>query len=117
MRKIAMLIAFVFTISILGCATIPIESKSEKAVSLTGGRDVVVKDFVIQKQGFWIFWGIIPVTRPKIDNIIKDQAGDHAGVQNLKITVKHSLSDYILTLLTASFIYSKTFIIEGQVYD
>ena len=116
-RMVILVTIFLLVVGTFGCATIPLESKSEKLVSMTKVREDQVKDFVIQKQAYWIFWGLIPVTRPDVDDVIENQVDDHTGVQNLKVTAKHSLPNYIITLLTLSFIHSKTFIFEGEVYD
>ena len=116
-RMVIFVTIFLLVVGTFGCATIPLESESDKLVSMTTVREDQVKDFVIQKQAYWIFWGLIPVTRPDVDGVIKDQADDHTGVQNLKVTTKHSLTNYVLTLLTLSFVHSKTFIFEGEVYD
>ena len=118
MRTIGISIIFALAMGMFGCATVPIESESEQIVSLTTVREGGgVKDFTIQKQGYWIFWGTVSITRPKIDGFVEDLAEDYTGVQNLKITVKHSLSDYLLTLLTVGLFHSKTYIFEGQVFD
>ena len=116
-RVVISVTIFLLVVGTFGCATIPLESESEKLVSMTKVREDQVRDFVIQKQAYWIFWGLVPVTRPDVDGVVKSQADGHTGVQNLKVTAKHSLPNYILTLLTLSFVHSKTFIFEGEVYD
>jgi len=113
----AAVIAFAIIVQLLGCATIPMQSKLKKPVSMTKMREDTVKAFIIHQHGYWAFWGLIPIKRPNVDKALKKMIDDHRGVQNLKITAKHSFVNYLLTVMTASFIYSKTFIIEGEVYD
>jgi len=117
MRKAEAVIALALIITVVGCATIPIESKMKKPVSMTKMKDTQVKHFVVQKQVFWAFWGLVPLRQPKIDKVIEREVADHTGVQNLKVTAKHSLANYIVTLMTISFIHSKTIVIDGEVYD
>ena len=116
-RMVIFVTIFLLVVGTFGCATIPLESKSDKLVSMTRVTEHQVRDFVIQKQAYWIFWGLIPVARPDVDGVVEDQMEDHTGVQNLRVTAKHSLTNYVLTLLTLSFVHSKTFIFEGEVYD
>ena len=116
-RILVTVIALAIIAQFLGCATIPMQSKLKKPVSMTKMQEDVVKSFIIQQHGYWAFWGVIPVKRPNVDKALKKMIDDYEGVQNLKITAKHSFVDYLITVMTVSFIHSKTFILEGEVFD
>ena len=116
-RLLAVVVAFAIIAQFLGCATIPMQSKLKKPVSMTKMHEDTVKSFIIHQHGYWAFWGVVPIKRPNVDKALKKMVADYRGIQNLKITAKHSFVNYLLTVMTASFIYSKTFIIEGEVYN
>jgi hypothetical protein len=117
MTKFVTIVAFALVIGVIGCATLPIESNLEKPVSMTEMTDLPNERFVVQKQAFWLFWGLIPVLMPEVDEVVGRVAADHAGVQNLKITTELSFINLLLLAITDGVIYSQSVIIEGEVYD
>jgi len=106
-----------FFIVFAGCATLPLESRLDKPVSMTGMSDITVKSFAVEKQAFWLFWGLTPLIVPKVDEVVGVEASSHAGVQNLKITTEYTFLDYVISWFTGGFLHSRTVTIEGEVYD
>jgi len=117
MRILVQTFALLLVMVIVGCATLPLESNLQKPVSMTKMTDDSVKDFVIQKQAFWLFWGAVPLVLPAIDEVVGSEVADHAGVQNLKITTEHTIIDLLIDALSGGFVYSQTITIQGKVYD
>jgi hypothetical protein len=117
MPKFATIVAFALVIGVIGCATLPLESRLEKPVSMTKMADSPNEHFVMHKHAFWLFEGLIPLSLPEIDEVVGRMVVNHAGVQNLKITTKFSLLDFFLSGITGGVIYSQSVIIEGEAYD
>jgi len=106
MEKLIRIFALVALLGIAGCATLPLDSARDQ-----------VKTFLVQKQAIWLFWGAIPVSVPKVDEVVGTEAASHSGVQNLKVTTEYTFINFLLGAITQGAIYSQTVTIEGQVYD
>ncbi len=117
MKTLLKTITLLAILSMVGCATLTLESDLNKPVSMTKGRGTQVKTFVIQRQAIWLFWGLIPISVPKIDDIAGAEVASHSGIQNLKIKTEYTLLNWFLGAVTQGVIYSQTITIEGQVYD
>jgi len=117
MEKLIRIFALVALLGIAGCATLPLDSALEKPVSMTDMKGDQVKTFLVQKQAIWLFWGAIPVSVPKVDEVVGTEAASHSGVQNLKVTTEYTFINFLLGAITQGAIYSQTVTIEGQVYD
>ncbi len=117
MKTLVKTITLLAMLCMLGCATLTLDSNLDKPVSMTKGRGTQVKTFVMQKQAIWLFWGLIPISVPKVDDVVGAEVSGHAGVQNLKIKTEYTLLNWFLGAVTQGVIYSQTITIEGQVYD
>ena len=118
MRKvIAAIVALTLVVVVTGCATLPMESKLEKPVSMTKTPDKQGKDFTVTTRVFWLIGGLAPLIVPELDQLIGPEVADHAGVQNLKITTQYDFIDVLINAFTGGIIYARTVTIEGQVYD
>ena len=117
MDKVLVIITLTLVIGVVGCATLPMESNLEKTVSMTQMTDAQGKTFVVHKHAFWLLGGLFPLSLPEIDEVVGSVVADHDGVQNLKITTKFTFLDFLLSGLTGGIIYSRSVIIEGEVYD
>ena len=58
--------ALALVIVVAGCATISMESKVEKPVSMTGMGSEEVREFTTQDRAIWLFWGLIPLSVPEL---------------------------------------------------
>lgn len=118
MRKsVTMAVALALVIGIFGCATIPMESNLEKPVSMTNMKGTPAQTFESESKAIWLFWGLVPLSVPTIDQVAGPEAADHAGVQNLKITTEDDALDVIVWILTNGILTMRTITIEGQTYD
>ena len=106
---------FRLIIGVAGCATIKIESKIEKPVSMTSLRGTPVRDFAVNTRAIWLFWGLIDLSVPEFDQIIGPYAADRAGIQKLEIKTQYGFLDLVVTALTDGIITMRTVKIKGQV--
>jgi len=109
----SLLILFIF----VGCATLPLDSNLQKPVSMSKVTNYQGNQFSVTKQAIWLFWGAIPISIPKVDEVVGPMVADHEGVQNLKITTEYSFLNFLLSAITQGVIYSQTVTIQGSVYD
>ncbi len=117
MKTFLTTITLLAILSIMGCATLTLESKLDKPVSMTNVRGTLVKTFVIQKQAIWLFWGLIPISVPKVDEVAGAEVSGYSGIQNLRIKTEYTFLNWFLGAITQGVIYSQTVTIEGQVYN
>ena len=117
MKKLVPIAVLVLVIVAAGCAKLPMESRLDKPVSMTEMTDTHGKYFAVEKQAFWLFWGLTPLVMPEVDEVVGAEVADHAGVQNLKITTEYTFIDYLISFFTTGFLHSRTVTIEGEVYD
>lgn len=116
MRFFIVIIGVLLVISFIGCATLPLESNLQKPVAMTQISDARGNEFIVTKHALWLFWGLIPISVPNVDEVAGPRVADYEGVQNLKITVQYSFVDFLLSAVTSGVIYSQTVTIQGKVY-
>jgi hypothetical protein len=118
MRKIVVSIAaLALVIVVTGCATIPMESNVGKPVSMTNMKGTPAQNFESKSKAIWLFWGLVTLSVPTVDEVVGPAVADHAGVQNLKITMESEALDIIADILTDGILIMRTVTIEGQAYD
>ena len=111
------MVALALVVGFLGCATVSMESKLEKTVSLTSmGRDSI-REFDVKERAIWLLWGLVPLSIPKVDDVVGPHVADRTGVQSLKVEPKLNIVDTLVTVLTLGIITSRTISISGEVYD
>ena len=116
MKALIIVATLLIVVSLVGCATLPLESNLEKPVSMTKISGSSGNDFVVTKQALWLFWGLMPISVPKVDEVIGPKIADHEGIQNLKITTQYGFIDVVISAITSGVLYSQTVIIQGKVY-
>ena len=116
MKAFIIIIGILLIVSFVGCATLPLESNLQKPVAMTQISNSRGNDFVVTKHALWLFWGLISVSVPNVDEIIGPRVADYEGVQNLKITTQYGFVDFLLSAVTSGVIYSQTVTIQGKVY-
>jgi len=115
--KVAMIIiTILLVVSFVGCATLPLESNLQKPVAMNKLSGSDGNDFVVTKQALWLFWGLIPISVPNVDEVVGPKVADHEGVQNLKITTEFGFINVLLSAVTSGVLYSQTVTIQGKVY-
>lgn len=111
------IVALVIVMSMAGCATVSMKSKLDKTISLTDMEGNRVREIDVKQRAIWLLWGSIPLSVPKIDDIIGPHVADRTGIQNLEIESKYSFLDGLITTATVGILTMRTVTIEGEVYD
>jgi hypothetical protein len=116
MKVLMVVMILLIAVSLVGCSILPLESNLQKPVAMTKMSDSGGTDFVVTKQALWLFWGLMPISVPKIDEVIGPKIADHEGIQNLKITTQLGFIDIVISGITGGVLTSQTVIIQGKVY-
>lgn len=115
--KIISTILVLFTVlAFVGCATLPMESKLQKPVSMTKVTESQNQQFAVTKQALWLFWGAIPINIPTVDEVVGPMVADHEGVQDLKITTEYGFINFLISAVTSGVLLSATVTVQGTVY-
>ncbi len=115
-RLLGIMLASMTLLCLTGCATLRFESTLTKDVSMTQTSYSYSRDFYVQRRALWLFWGIVPLSRPEVDEVVGGQISGSERVQNLKITTKYTLLDFLISGLTSGIVTSRKVVIEGEVY-
>ncbi|MBD3183059.1 hypothetical protein GF312_12260 [Candidatus Poribacteria bacterium] len=116
MKNCITILVVLFMVFLMGCATIEMKTKVKKPVSMTNMGGAQPREFNTKSRAVWLFWGIIPLSVPKFDQIIVPNVADRSGVQNLAIKTQNSFVDVIVTTVTQGIITMRTIEVEGEVY-
>jgi hypothetical protein len=71
--------------------------------------------FVIHKKATFFFWGVIPGARPSLADVLNAQATSTNRVADLRIRVRSSFADMLVTVLTAGLIVPRSVTYEGVI--
>jgi hypothetical protein len=115
-RLLVITLATMILLGLTGCAALRFESTLTKDVSMTQTSYSYSRDFYVQRRALWLFWGIIPLSTPEVDEVVGSQISGSERVQNLKITTKYTLLDFLISGLTSGIVTSRKVVIEGEVY-
>jgi len=122
-KKIILL--FLIIILFFSCTQVIIDGAGmDKVASIsptTGYEDyaeyMVTKSFSTRTRVWYALWGLIPIVKPDIGQIVKNQSAGGDGVINLKIVDEYNIVDFLVDLfLGSSFtITTRSVKIEGDV--
>ena len=71
--------------------------------------------FHVNRHPVFMGWGLITLGAPNLEDVLAGQVANGAGVTNLKIRVRASLFDYLVTGLTLGLFAPRTVTFEGTV--
>lgn len=71
--------------------------------------------FRVTRHPVFLFWGAVPAARPSAEDILAGQVGTGSRIANLRIKVRSSWSDVLVTVLTAGVIVPRSVTFEGVV--
>ena len=98
-RLIALLVLFIWVMSLAGCFTIKIGGKAQLASSHEAGT------LVAQKRCWYALYGLIPLGDNSTDSIIP------ATAKKVRVETKYKLSDALINLFTG-LVSIETFSVE-----
>jgi hypothetical protein len=71
--------------------------------------------FVVNRKATFFFWGAIPGARPSLADALNAQATSAQRVADLRVRVRSSFADVLITILTAGLIVPRSVTYEGVV--
>lgn len=71
--------------------------------------------FHVNRHPVFVGWGMFTAGLPNLEDVLAGQVANGAGVTNLKIHVRASLTDLLFTGLTLGFVSPRTVTFEGTV--
>jgi len=98
--------ALTFDSTDLGVAT----SLAEPAQSQPQGTP-----FQVTRHPVFLLWGLVPVSRPRAEDVLAGQVGTGSRIANVRIKVRSRWSDLLVTALTFGAIVPRSVTFEGVV--
>src|SRR5438094_121566 len=71
--------------------------------------------FNITKHSIYLLVGLVPVSRPNLEDVLAGQMGTGARITNLRVKVRSRWSDLLVTGLTLGFVVPRSVTFEGVV--
>ena len=107
--------AALLALSATGCAlTFDSANLGVPASMASAASQPAVGDtFNVRSGAVYVFWGLLPVKRPSLENTLESQLGSGRAVRDLRIRVSHRWSDVLVTLLTAGIVSPVSVTFEG----
>lgn len=72
-------------------------------------------DFRITRKAVFLLWGILPASRPSLEDTLAGQLIEGIGVANLKIRVSSRFTDLLIMTLTGGLVVPRSVTFEGTV--
>jgi hypothetical protein len=116
-RLRAAVVATVVTFATTGCAhtfdasTVGVEATMASPATAPAQGE----PFVIHKKATFFFWGVLPGAQPSLAEVLNAQATSTNRVADLRVRVRSSFADVLITLLTAGLIVPRSVTYEGVI--
>ena len=85
------------------------------SVSASASEDIQGAEFEVSKKAVYFLFGALRATHPSLENALAGQLMDGSEIHNLRIKVRMRFTDFLLTVLTAGIISSRSVTFEGVV--
>lgn len=76
-------------------------------------RPAVGDTFSVRSGAIYVFWGLVPLKRPSLENALETQLAGGRAVRDLRIHVSRRLPDLLITALTAGVVSPVSVQFEG----
>ncbi len=73
------------------------------------------EEFRVNKKAVFLFFGILPASRPSLEGVLAGQLVDGSEINNLSIKVRSGFPDILLTVLTLGLVVPRTVTFTGTV--
>lgn len=117
MKTVSGICLAVTVVVLTGCA-LTFDARSLGAnvtlASAPGGTPCAV-EFRRSQKAVWVLWGLLPASRPSLQQVLAGQVTGSQTVADLRIRVRPRLVDLLVTGLTAGLIVPRTVTFEGCV--
>lgn len=88
---------------------VPVTLASPATAPTTGAH------FTVTKRAVYAFWGLAPLTTPKLEKILAGQLIGARAITDVKIKVRSKWSDVLITVLTGGIFVPRAVTVEGTV--
>jgi hypothetical protein len=88
---------------------VPANMASSAAVPDSGAA------FAVSSHAMFALWGLFPVKQPSVEKALAGQLVGGKRIENVRIKVRSSVTDVLLTILTAGIIVPRSVTVEGTV--
>ncbi len=119
MTRSAALRAWVFVLALAagGCALTFDSTRLGVPVSMAGAAQAADSGtpFRVTKRPVFLVAGLVPVSRPNLEDVLAVQVGTGARIADLRIRVRSRWSDLLVTALTLGVVVPRSVTFEGMV--
>jgi hypothetical protein len=74
-------------------------------------------NFRITRKAVFLLWGILPASRPSLEQTLAGQLIEGTGVANLRIRVSSRFTDLLIMTLTGGLVVPRSVTFEGTVVN
>jgi hypothetical protein len=109
--------AALLALSATGCA-LSFDSTSlgvQVSMASAASRPAVGDTFNVRSGAVYLFWGILPLKTPSLENTLESQLAGGRAVRDLRIEVGRRLPDLLITVLTLGFVAPVSVTFHGVV--
>lgn len=85
------------------------------SMASAASQPAVGDTFNVRAGAVYLFWGLLPVSRPDLQNTLEGQLAGGRAVRDLRITVGRRFPDVFITLLTLGIVSPVSVRFEGIV--
>ena len=79
------------------------------------GAPVCATTFRRSEKAVFLMWGLIPASRPSLQNALASQVTGTAEVRNLRISVRSRFTDLLFTAISVGLVVPRSVTFEGCV--
>jgi hypothetical protein len=117
MRRIALAGVAALVVSAAACThTFDSAQLGVPATMAEAAREPVAGDsFAVTRHPVYLLWGLVPAAQPNLEDVLAGQVGTGSRVANLRIRVRSSWSDLLVTVLTLGLAVPRSVTFEGVV--
>jgi hypothetical protein len=85
------------------------------SMASAASQPAVGDTFNVRLGATYLFWGLVPVSQPDLENTLESQLAGGRAVRDLKITVGRRIPDIVITVLTLGVVSPVSVRFEGIV--
>lgn len=83
------------------------------SLSSTAGQRPTGERFSVGTHAVFGFWGLASLKKPAVDKILASQLVGKTGLADVRIKIRSSWSDVLITVLTAGLVVPRSVTVEG----
>ena len=118
LTQVRRLVMAVGTVGLLNACAISFNANTlgvKASMSEPAGQALQGTEFEVSKKAVFLFFGILPVSNPSLENVLAGQLVDGSEVRNLRVKVRSRFADILITALTVGLVVPKSVTYNGVV--